>query len=88
MLLDQAFRVMDEVDARGKAKPFSIAFVQCDRNRRTGGKIKRLDKAVRCGASHHLQRNRQISVKRADGKGHPYPVHLRLIMRINNEPVL
>lgn len=88
MLLGKALELMDQVDGRGAAIPFSISWVTCDRNRKTGGEIKRLDKAVRCGAQHHLQRNRQIAVRRADGKGHPYPVHLRLILRVNNEPVL
>lgn len=88
MLLEHAFRVMDKVDGRGNAVPFSISFVTLDRNRKTGGKVVRLDKAVRCGAQHHLQRNRQLAVKRADGKGHPYPIHLRLILRVNNETVL
>lgn len=88
MLLGRALELMDKVDARGAPVPFSISFITCDHARNTGGEIKRLDKAVRCGASHHLQRNRQIAVKRADGKGHNYPIHLRAILRVNNEPVL
>ena len=44
--------------------------------------------AVRCGASHHLQRNRQVAVKPADGSGHPIPIHLRLILRVNGQPVM
>lgn len=88
MLLDQAFRIMDKEDGRGRAVPFSMSWVECDRNRKTGGRIRRENNLVRCGAQHHLQRNRQIAVRRADGKGHPWPVHLRLIMRVNNEAVL
>lgn len=88
MLLEQAFRIMDNVDARGAAVPFSASWVTADKNRRTGGKVMRMNNLVRCGAQHHLQRNRQIAVKRADGKGHPYPIHLRLLMRVNNEVVL
>ena len=68
--------------------PFSITWVTLDRNRKTGGKVRKEDKMVRCGASHSLQRNRQLAVKPADGSGHPIPIHLRLILRVNGEPVM
>jgi hypothetical protein len=88
MLLGDALRLMDQTDGRGTPVPFSITWVTLDRQRRTGGKVKRMERAVRCGASHSLQRNRQIAVKPADGSGHVTPIHLRLILRVNNEPVL
>lgn len=86
MQLAEALRAMERTDNRGVPVPFSINWVTLDRTRRTGGKVRRLDKAVRCGARHHLGRNRQIAVKPVKG-GHPIPIHLRLILRVNNEPV-
>jgi hypothetical protein len=88
MLLERAFRIMDQVDGRGKPIPFSAAWITLDKSRKTGGEVMRKDKLVRCGAQHHMQRNRTIAVKRADGKGHPWPIHIRLLMRVNNEVVL
>lgn len=86
--LGEALKMMDRVDATGSPIPFSIAFCTYDKNRRTGGKVMRLKKAVRCGAAHNLQRHRQVGVKPADGKGHNYPIHLRLILRVNGQPVM
>jgi hypothetical protein len=88
MVLGDALQVMDRVDGRGAAVPFSITFCTLDKRRGTGGVIKQLKKAVRCGAKHSLQRNRQIAVKAVNGTGHPYAIHLRLILRINGEPVV
>ncbi len=82
-----ALAIMDQRDGRGVPIPFRISFVTLDRNRRTGGQLKTLDAVIRCGARHSLIRSRQIAVKRVDGNGHPYPIHLRLITRINGEPV-
>lgn len=88
MDLGQALRAMDQVDGRGAAVPFSITWCTLDRARKTGGKVKNLEKAVRCGAKHSLQRNRQVAVRPADGSGHPIPIHMRLILRINGHPVV
>lgn len=87
MLLGDALGVMDRADGRGVAIPFSITWATFDKNRRTGGEVRRMDNVVRCGVSHSLQRHRQVAVKPADGEGHPIPIHLRLILRINDVPV-
>lgn len=87
MNLHEALAIMDQRDARGVPVPFRLTFVKLDRNRRTGGQLRTLDNVVRCGAKHSLQRNRQIAVKHVDGNGHPYPVHLMLITRINGDAV-
>lgn len=81
MDLATALNVMDQ-------GPFSITFCTLDRNRRKGGEIRTLKNMVRAGASHNLQRSRQFAIKPADGTGHNIPVHLRLLLRINGEPVL
>lgn len=87
MVLGKALEVMDRVDGRGAAVPFSITWVTLDRRRKSGGQVKHLANAVRSGAAHHLGRARQVAVKPADGTGHPIPVHLRLILRVNGELV-
>lgn len=87
MGLAEALEVMDRVDGRGAPVPFSISWCTLDRNRRTGGEIRHMQSAVRCGANHSLQRARQVAVKPADGSGHNTPIHLRLILRVNGEPV-
>ncbi len=88
MTLGDALKVMDRVDASGRPVPFSIKFCTFDKNRLTGGKLKTLKKAVRAGAAHSLQKHRQVAVKPADGSGHNYPIHLRLILRVNAQPVM
>ena len=86
--LAEGINIMDRTTATGIAIPFSITFCTLDRKRRTGGRIRHLKAAVRCGARHSLVRNRQIAVRPADGSGHPIPIHLKLITRINSQPVL
>lgn len=85
MVTAEAIEVMDRVDRRGRPIPFSITFCTHDKKRRKGGQIRTIEKAVRCGAAHSLQRHRQIAVQPADGSGHNIPIHLRLILRINGE---
>ena len=86
--LGEALNIMDRVDAIGAAVPFSIKFCTYDKTRLTGGKVMTLKKAVRAGAAHSLQKHRQVGVKPADGSGHQYAVHLRLILRVNGQPVM
>lgn len=87
MVLGEALKLMDRVDGRGTPVPFSITWCTLDRNRRTGGEMRTLRSAIRCGAKHNLQRNRQVAVRPADGTGHPIPIHVRLIKRVNGIPV-
>lgn len=84
----QALDQTDLRDGRGAPVPFSITWVTLDMKRGTGGKVKHLAAAVRCGASHSLIRNGQIAVKPADGTGHPTPIHISLITRVNGQPVM
>lgn len=88
LTLGQALAKMDQVDGRGAPVPFSITWCTLDRNRGTGGQMRTMHKMVRAGASHSLQRKRQFAVKPADGSGHNIPIHLRLMRRLNGEPVL
>lgn len=87
MVLGRALEVMDRRDARGTPVPFAITWATFDHRRGTGGEIRHLPAAIRCGAKHNLQRNRQIAIRPVEG-GHPIPIHLRLILRVNGEYVL
>lgn len=88
LTLGQALAKMDQVDGRGAQVPFSITWCTLDTKRGTGGVMRTMKNMVRAGASHNLQRNRQFAVKPADGSGHNIPIHLRLLRRLNGEPVL
>lgn len=69
-------------------EPFAIEWVGVDERRRAkGGRHMKKAKALRCGASHNLARHDQVSIKDADGEGHPIAVHIDLITRVNGEVV-
>tara|TARA_Y100000758_G_C15866057_1_gene354871 strand:+ start:171 stop:455 length:285 start_codon:yes stop_codon:yes gene_type:complete len=70
-----------------RPEPFSIAFVTCNRNKKTGGEIIRLDNAVRVGQKHNTVANKTIGVKQLGNTHHPYAVHTRLILEFNNRKV-
>lgn len=78
-----------ELDANGNRVRFSIRFVTRNATRRD-----RLSKHVhfpiaeRCGAAHNLIQHDQISVRPANGEGHPVHIHVALITHYNDEPVI
>lgn len=84
ILLAQALSSTEQLDDNGHLPVFSIQFVTLNRSKRTGGKIKTLEGVVRCGSSHNMSRNGTISVKKLDGTGHPTPIHIQLITKIND----
>lgn len=67
--------------------PFQIKFVTADRSRKTGGEIIELTKCVTGGAKHNQKNNDTISLKQVINDGHPYPVHIHLIIEYNNQRV-
>lgn len=78
-----------EYDASGQRVRFSIRFVT-----RNAKRHDRLSKhihfpvAERCGAAHNLVQHDQISVRPANGEGHPVHVHVALITQYNDEDVI
>lgn len=68
-------------------RPFSIKWCTYDENRKTGGKILKLDNAVRVGASHNRKANGTIVVKQLGNSHHPHTIHNPLIIEVNGQTV-
>lgn len=74
--------------SRALNKPFDIEFSSADLTRGTGGALKILRKQITCGANHDQLHHGTITVQSAGKKGHPVPVHINLIMKVNGMIVL
>lgn len=86
--LSEAIDIIKMRDRDGNKVPFSIEFTTLNNSRKEEpSKHIRIEQAVECGARHNLVAHMQIGVKRADGTGHQYPVHIDLIERINGKRV-
>lgn len=70
-----------------KGLPFQIKFVTCNATKNTGGEIIEIKEAIKSSATFNLKANDMISVRDANGGGHPYPVHIHLITEFNNQKV-
>lgn len=68
-------------------KPFSISFVSFNKTKRQGGKIIKLSRAVRVGATHNMKQNDTINVKQLGPDNHPIPVHTHLILTLNDQEI-
>lgn len=66
----------------------SIQFVTGDLERRTGGKKIRLKTAVRCGSNHNEKEHDTFSVRAINSTAHSYPVHVPLLLYVNDQRVL
>lgn len=87
MTMDEVLRETDRRDTIGRRIRFQLMWVEYDRGRKRGGRLRNEKELERCGSANNLRRSRQITVRRADGTGHPWPVHIRAITRYNNQPV-
>lgn len=86
--LSEGIDTIKRRDGNGNKVPFSIEFATLNSSKRDEpSKHVRIDNAIECGARHNLVAHMQIGVKRADGTGHQYAVHLDLIERINGQQV-
>jgi hypothetical protein len=86
--LSEAMDIIKRRDGDGNKVPFSIEFTTLNNSRKEEpSKHVRIEDAVECGARHNLVAHMQVGVKRADGTGHQYPVHIDLIERINGKAV-
>lgn len=68
----------------GKQKTCELVFVSANTQKGTGGQIRELSRVVL--ATGKRQDARRILIK-ARGLKHPMPVHIDLILYINNTPV-
>lgn len=70
-----------------KSRTFQIKWVTLNKEKRTGGQVIELTRAVRMGAKYKLSGQDMIVVKQKGSGSHPYPVHIHLITEFNNQPV-
>ena len=68
----------------GKPRPCGLVFVSANQQKGTGGQIRELSGVVL--ATGKRQEERRILVK-ARGLKHPMPIHIDLILYIDNTPV-
>ena len=88
MTTAEMLRITDRKDDHGNPVPFSIHFVSLNRaNKAKPSKHYKWNNAVRCGASHNLDKNRQIAVKPADDSHAQVAVNISLVLSINHETV-
>ncbi len=90
MAIDRAtlLKITDLRDGNGDRVPFSARTVSYDKKRgRNGSKHVYHAKVTRGGAAHDLHRHGQIAFHPVDG-GHPIPVHIDLIVEINDQQVI
>lgn len=69
-------------------RPFSIVFVTCDIDRRTGGLRKTMENVTKCGTSSNSVLNRVIGFIPANGGSHAYQVSISNIEFINGKRLL
>lgn len=74
------------MDYRDGTGPFSITFMTCDRNRKTGGEIIVLESANKCGVPDSCK-DREMRGIKCNQTGKRYAVHNRLMFTFNNENI-
>jgi hypothetical protein len=77
-------RQMRQTVGLNKPKPFSIIYVQADRKRNKGGKIREKSKAILLTRQHVPDRILNLQPL---GSKEVLPVHLDLILYFNGQPV-
>jgi hypothetical protein len=80
--LIDALNLMKNSDA-----PFQIKWVKCNREKKEGGEILELTKALKCGARYNLKDNDMISLRQMDSSNHPHPIHIHLITEFNGQKI-
>ena len=81
---------LDVFDLKGKGDapvPFDVAYVSCNRSKKTGGKIERMTGVVKTGLPWSMKETFMIGIKVPGSKAKPVAIHNRLIIEVNGEPV-
>lgn len=86
ILLKDALNLIDSKDYRDGNGNFAIAFVTCDRTKKTGGEIIELINACAAGLPPNCKGHEMRGIKDMDS-GKPYAVHNRLIFTVNKQEV-
>jgi len=84
--LNEALKDMKTKDYRDGGGTFSIAFITCNRDKRTGGDIISIKNAHSCGLPPKCKGHEMRGVKDMD-TGKPYAVHNRLIIEYNGHEI-
>lgn len=83
MLLKEALELMRTCRSTTREK-FSIEYVSADLKRRIGGELLRKEKCYVVADAHDGWEHGTVNIQN-DTDLHPVPVHIRLIMKVNNE---
>ncbi len=83
VLLQKALEIMNGCSYESQ-KRFSIEFLTYDKKRKTGARRVALKHCYTTGLSHNQNQHGTIGIHEHNGTN-PIPVHIRLIMKINNE---
>lgn len=84
--LKHALRHIDRMDYRDNQGEFSILFLTCHRDKRSGGEWVRLDKACSMGLPPTCKGLEMRGIRDME-TGKKYAVHNRLIFQFNEENI-
>jgi len=84
--LKAAIRQIDKMDFRDTRESFSIVFLKCNRDKRTGGELVHLTSANKCGVPPNCEKHEIRGIK-CNETGKRYAVHDRLIFQFNDEVI-
>lgn len=84
--LRDALREIDLKDYRDGRGDFSVVFMKCHRDDRTGGDLVFLDKACSCGLPPTCKGHEMRGIKDME-TGRPYAVHNRLLFVFNGKEI-
>lgn len=84
--LKHALREIDKMDFRDGNGNFSIVFLTCNRDKKTGGELIRLENANSCGLPPNCKGHEMRGIKDNETEKR-YAVHNRLIFQFNNEEI-
>ena len=86
--LNQALALMDVKDKEGRPNFFSISFFTYNKKEKTGGELKVIPKATKCGMKFNMNENSVVGIQPEEKDSHPIAVHMRLITQFNGQKVI
>lgn len=84
--LKMALREIDRMDYRDGQGQFSILFLTCHRDKKSGGEWVHLDRACSMGLPPNSKGKEMRGIRDMD-TGKKYAVHNRLMFKFNNEDI-
>ena len=82
-----AIRLIDSRDYRDNNGTFSIVFVSCNRDKKTGGEIVSVDKACKAGLPPRCKNANEMRCIIDTETGKKTAIHNRLIFQINGQEI-